>query len=102
MKFWTPGRPRWTFYQGEYHFEVRFHLGPELDPRSSSAAEDEPLPEELQTPIAVATDLLDDSVLASEPAPMSEHLEAESTNASPEAHPDAGENVSTGFYFGVR
>ena len=102
MKYWTPGRPRWTFYQGEYPFEVRIHEGPDLDSRFSSAAEDDPLPAELQTPIAVATDLLDDSVLATETAPVSEHVETESANAAPEAHPDAGENVSARFYFGVR
>ena len=79
-----------------------FIKGRSLTSRFSSAAEDDPLPGELQTPIAVATELLDDSVLASEPAPVSEHVETESTNAAPDAHPDAGENVGERFYFGVR
>ena len=79
-----------------------FIKGRSLTSRFSSAAEDDPLPKELQAPIAVATELLDDSVLASEPAPVSEHVETESTNAAPDAHPDAGENVSERFYFGVR
>lgn len=41
-------------------------------------------------------------MFATEPAPVSEHVEMESTSAAPEAHPDAGENVSARFYFGVR
>ncbi|TFY53977.1 hypothetical protein EVJ58_g9138 [Rhodofomes roseus] len=60
-----------------------------MDLLSGSSAEDDQLPGELQMPIAVATDLLDDAVLASEPAPVSEQVETESTNATPEANPDA-------------
>ncbi|KZT68729.1 hypothetical protein DAEQUDRAFT_692149 [Daedalea quercina L-15889] len=64
-----------------------------MDLLSGSSVEDDQLPEELQMPIAVATELLDGSVLASEPAPVSEQVATESTNAAPEAHPDAGESV---------